>query len=670
MDNFVNEEDIIYEEDFNKEPSNIISESEEETEIYLMKQLSIKTVIHSLIPIEYPPTSEEGVAIIYHVEGWENKEAAFANIQYPLGKPSGQNNVNCPYLGDIDEVTHDSVDPDSDLYLKINENLSTNNVESETFAVYLAAYKTKCRYMQNGLQCTGKPILKCFRRHNETISPSYFIGCSEWKINEKFHQFISVKENIDLNLLRQLLDGLYEGESNEPVNNCSTVLHNTYPHRAGNIVKQGTIIQKKCIHSHPTPPPCHVPTNICTRLQKLIHQANDNTMDVTPTSIVTGNLIKPYFGTEYLADVHASLNNANRLRYYVDKIQKEIHPQGHGILGVVYNYSQNINNFCEYVKRLEFFEDNHYMIICTTSEQLSEWIKCTHFQIDLLFKRVSVLTFARVFTNCATTVAYKRIFHALFDLIFQLTGLSPQFKHIHGTGWSCIIADLDYTQAKGLGLVLSEIDETKDWKEHLVHIFKKIREKHYDENVKNDMYSLLTAKSEDAINNLFSKLQMIESVADWVVFYQQKWVIASLNGCMSKIDNETWMTSPNNTNVAEAAHALSNRREKSLKLMTAIIQGRKFYKERFTAIYTHKKYNVPSRGRDQALTQTKRFNVTKSVPVKRKQNVQSGNKKKSKKVIVIDSDTEGEMEGGSRENKENTRFDELEYWERDLALKE
>jgi hypothetical protein len=54
-------------------------------------------------------------------------------------------------------------------------------------SVYLAAYKTKCRYMQNGLQCTGKPILKCFRRHDETILPSYFIGCSEWKINEKFH---------------------------------------------------------------------------------------------------------------------------------------------------------------------------------------------------------------------------------------------------------------------------------------------------------------------------------------------------------------------------------------------------------------------------------------------------------------------------------------------------
>ena len=29
------------------------------------------------------------------------------------------------------------------------------------------------------------------------------------------------------------------------------------------------------------------------------------------------------------------------------------------------------------------------MIICTTSEQLVEWTKCKHFQIDLSFKRVA-----------------------------------------------------------------------------------------------------------------------------------------------------------------------------------------------------------------------------------------------------------------------------------------
>src|SRR5215470_11946778 len=93
-----------------------------------------------------------------------------------------------------------------------------------------------------------------------------------------------------------------------------------------------------------------------------------------------------------------------------------------------------------------------------------------------------VLTFARVFTNRATTIAYQRIFRTLFDLVLQLTGSPPQFKHIHGSGWECIIGDLDYAQAQGLGLVLSEIDKTKNWEEHLVYIFKSCRV-HYKRQV-------------------------------------------------------------------------------------------------------------------------------------------------------------------------------------------
>jgi hypothetical protein len=65
-----------------------------------------------------------------------------------------------------------------------------------------------------------------------------------------------------------------------------------------------------------------------------------------------GNLIRTYFETDYLSEVHASLNNNDSLRYYVDKIQKEVHPHRQGLLGVVYNYSRNINNFCDYVKCL------------------------------------------------------------------------------------------------------------------------------------------------------------------------------------------------------------------------------------------------------------------------------------------------------------------------------
>ncbi len=42
--------------------------------------MSIETIFHSLTPVEYPPTSENGIAIIYHIEGWQNVEAVFSDV--------------------------------------------------------------------------------------------------------------------------------------------------------------------------------------------------------------------------------------------------------------------------------------------------------------------------------------------------------------------------------------------------------------------------------------------------------------------------------------------------------------------------------------------------------------------------------------------------------------
>ena len=42
--------------------------------------MTVKTIIHSLTPIEYPPTSKEGVAIVYYVEGWQNVNAAITDV--------------------------------------------------------------------------------------------------------------------------------------------------------------------------------------------------------------------------------------------------------------------------------------------------------------------------------------------------------------------------------------------------------------------------------------------------------------------------------------------------------------------------------------------------------------------------------------------------------------
>ncbi|POG82269.1 hypothetical protein GLOIN_2v1470224 [Rhizophagus irregularis DAOM 181602=DAOM 197198] len=133
--------------------------------------------------------------------------------------------------------------------------------------------------------------------------------------------------------------------------------------------------------------------------------------------------------------------------------------------------------------------------------------------------------------------------------------------------------------------------------------------------------------------------------------------------------------------------------EKILRLSQQFYR-RKLDKERFTSIHIHQKYNVPNQGRDKGLiahnvylinvkvtnTKIKKSNNTKSIPIKRKQNVRaSSSKKKAKKAISIISDNsedEDKCHNDNDNNKENnasksfSKFDELEYQERNLALKE
>ena len=63
-----------------------------------------------------------------------------------------------------------------------------------------------------------------------------------------------------------------------------------YRRNAETIINSRKSINSRGVHSHPPPPPNRVSVALRARLQELIHQANDNTTDVTPTSIITGNL--------------------------------------------------------------------------------------------------------------------------------------------------------------------------------------------------------------------------------------------------------------------------------------------------------------------------------------------------------------------------------------------
>jgi len=57
-------------------------------------------------------------------------------------------------------------------------------------------------------------------------------------------------------------------------------------------------------------------------------------------------------------------------------------------------------------------------------------------------------------------------------VVENLSEIPVKFYHIDGTGWECILGDLDAGKAKGLGLALAKRDPSKNWEEHLTYIFK------------------------------------------------------------------------------------------------------------------------------------------------------------------------------------------------------
>uniref|UniRef100_U9U113 Uncharacterized protein n=1 Tax=Rhizophagus irregularis (strain DAOM 181602 / DAOM 197198 / MUCL 43194) TaxID=747089 RepID=U9U113_RHIID len=87
--------------------------------------------------------------------------------------------------------------------------------------------------------------------------------------------------------------------------------------------------------------------------------------------------------------------------------------------------------------------------------------------------------------------------------------------HIHGKGWEFILGD---GQSKGLGLALYELDSSKDWGTHLMHIFKScvvhfqrnLFNKHFSQETYNLAKSILNAPSQESIESFLNAIESLD----------------------------------------------------------------------------------------------------------------------------------------------------------------
>ena len=69
---------------------------------------------------------------------------------------------------------------------------------------FLAAKSTACKYNANDQLCDGQAKL---RRIIKNAGEEYIIGCDKWIRGDKWHRYIKVPGEIDLELLRDLFQG-------------------------------------------------------------------------------------------------------------------------------------------------------------------------------------------------------------------------------------------------------------------------------------------------------------------------------------------------------------------------------------------------------------------------------------------------------------------------------
>lgn len=63
-------------------------------------------------------------------------------------------------------------------------------------------------------------------------------------------------------------------------------------------------------------------------------------------------MLKSVYGTNLISEIHASLNNIDKLRYLIAKVQNQQYPHGQGILGVVYDFHQNTQEIKNYIQKI------------------------------------------------------------------------------------------------------------------------------------------------------------------------------------------------------------------------------------------------------------------------------------------------------------------------------
>ncbi|KAJ7834423.1 hypothetical protein B0H13DRAFT_1914089 [Mycena leptocephala] len=430
------------------------------------------------------------------------------------------------------------------------------------------------------------------------------------------HRYLPFPDNMDLNTVR------FAMQNNGRLPGPPLTLNEKFPLTVHPRIGKGLQhcleqlnpdIQKALIflrnpHNHPAHPKTKPSANDKLTLGKAVEAAG--IVGLTAQRLLNASSTALVYTGERVAAVSPAFMDNRRVRSFIDEQKKKEYPRGMGWDGVLHHLSTKEPSLLESERYIHTaMSKNGFRLVVTMHPQIASHIHSTlALNIDFTFKRVDGemnewevagmsdrfnrrLTFGSLFCDTASTEAFMQLFIELFDTIAQVTGkplkLAPFFPDAN---CRIVILDGEVPQVLGLGHFLAiynnPVISGHNPIELLSHCLKTCEihfERHIDElprdiprTVIHRLKSItdLTTQAELDGWHEFCASQSHIDIKNWYAHkLANTWVLTSVNKCLSKISDENWDITPNQSNIVETAHAGRNAETSiGVGLLTAILE--------------------------------------------------------------------------------------------------
>ncbi|KAJ7825992.1 hypothetical protein B0H14DRAFT_2368572, partial [Mycena olivaceomarginata] len=423
-------------------------------------------------------------------------------------------------------------------------------------------------------------------------------------------------------------------------------------------------------HSHPNPGPVKTPPPLLEILRSLLLDLDWKLADATPRKLVldsgfmnsfccTLGWNKPF--NPPLSALHPSLGSLDHVRRYIDELRHDLFPDGTGFEGAQLLAAQHrkLPEGEQYVRCAEkhTLEDGtiFYLVICMLRSMSALLVRSKKLLLDTAFKRLSgkwqefemetweldhmkSVIGTRAFTTSQSAEAHLILFTRIFEIVFEDTGVSCRFRHIHVEGFELWITDAHKGQALGgsflvgqfcqklyaeLGDIYCPLEPTRllrtlDPYDHLrrclhfctthnkcnIHKLKP----YTTQKVRNAMLSLSSSQVHPDLNGTFRIIENGGRKAKaWLKDKQvgSKFALPALYQPASFIPLEIWKSAPSTTNGNEQSHRNVNWDGVNLTMLGAIMRGMQYDARAMGALELHASQGIYSR--DQTATHFRRL---------------------------------------------------------------